>query len=155
MTGTIPEMSSSIPDSVEAARAGTHPALVCRVPSGWVLLSDMQFLSGYCILLADPPVTSLNDLSPDKKAEFLGDMVTVGDALMEVTGAFRINYAVAGNVDPYLHAHIVPRYMSEPENLRKGLPWSYPKADIDSIRFDWERDEPLMKRLSQAIQNRL
>jgi hypothetical protein len=54
-------------------------------------------------------------------------MAAMGDALLEVTDAFRINTAVMGNSDPVLHAHIVPRYMSKPEHIRKHLPWSYPQ----------------------------
>jgi diadenosine tetraphosphate (Ap4A) HIT family hydrolase len=148
-------MLITIQDRVEAARAGTNPTMICRVPSGWVVLCDTQFLSGYCIMLADPVVASLNDLSRLKRAEFLCDMVTVGDALLEVTGAYRINYAIAGNTDPYLHAHIVPRYMSEPEELRKGLPWSHPHSERDSLLFDYERDKPLMDQHKQAILSRL
>lgn len=129
--------------------------MICCVPSGWVVLCDTQFLSGYCILLADPVVASLNDLSRLKRTEFLSDMVTVGDALLEVTNAYRINYAIAGNADPYLHAHIVPRYMSEPEELRKGLPWSHPHSERDSLLFDYEHDKPLMDRIKQAIESRL
>ena len=147
-------MSITILERVETAKAGTNPTVICRVPSGWVVLCDMQFLSGYCILLADPVVASLNDLSRLKRTEFLCDMGTVGDALLEVTGAYRINYAIAGNTDPYLHAHIVPRYMSEPEELRKGLPWSHPHSERDSLLFDYERDKPLMDRLRQAIISR-
>ncbi len=142
-------------ERVETARTNTNPTVICRMPSGWVVLCDMQFLSGYCILLPDPVVTSLNDLDRAKRAEYLCDMATVGDALLEVTGAYRINYAIAGNSDPYLHAHIVPRYMSEPENLRQGLPWSHPKEEIDSLRFDAGRDKPLMQKLRTAIEKRL
>jgi diadenosine tetraphosphate (Ap4A) HIT family hydrolase len=148
-------MLITIPERVETARAGTNPTVICRVISGWVVLCDMQFLSGYCILLPDPVVSSLNDLSREKRAEFLCDMATVGDALLEITGAYRINYVIAGNTDPYLHAHIVPRYMSEPEALRKGLPWSHPHSERDSILFDYESDKPLMHRLSQAIKSYL
>jgi diadenosine tetraphosphate (Ap4A) HIT family hydrolase len=125
------------------------------MPSGWVVLCDMQFLSGYCILLADPVVSSLNDLNRTQRADFLCDMAIVGDALLEVTGAYRINYAIAGNTDPYLHAHIVPRYLTEPEELRKGLPWSHPKKVMDSLLFDYERDKQLMQLLRQAIEKRL
>jgi diadenosine tetraphosphate (Ap4A) HIT family hydrolase len=146
-------MTLTIPQRISAAREGTNPTVICRVPSGWVVLCDMQFLSGYCILLADPPVASLNDLSHAQRKQFLLDMTNVGDALMGVTGAYRINYAVAGNTDPYLHAHIVPRYMTEPEELRKGLPWSHPKEEIESIRFDYERDKALMDRVRHAIGN--
>ena len=145
----------TIPQRVESARTGTNPSVICRVPSGWVVLCDLQFLSGYCILLPDPVVPSLNDLNRKGRSEFLCDMATVGDALMEVTGAYRINYAIAGNTDPYLHAHIVPRYLTEPDELRKGLPWSHPQAEIDALLFDYNRDKPLMERLCQVIENQL
>jgi len=148
-------MSITIPERIETARAGTNPTVICHMPSGWVVLCDMQFLSGYCILLADPLVASLNDLNRTKRAEFMCDMGTVGDALLEVTGAYRINYAIAGNTDPYLHAHIVPRYMSEPEELRKGLPWSHPHSEREALLFDYDRDKPLMDRLRQTIVSRL
>jgi diadenosine tetraphosphate (Ap4A) HIT family hydrolase len=82
-------------------------------------------------------------------------MALVGDALMEVTGAYRINYGIAGNSDPYLHAHIVPRYMTEPESMRKGLPWSYPKSMIDKTMFNFEREHGLIQQLKQSIQKRL
>ena len=148
-------MPVSIPERVETAREGTNPTVICRVPSGWVVLCDMQFLPGYCILLPDPVVFSLNDLSRDKRSEYLCDMATVGDALLEVTGAYRINYAIAGNTDPYLHAHIVPRYLTEPDVLRKGLPWSHPQNEIDSLKFNYDHDRPLIEKLSQAIEKRL
>src|SRR4030042_4031387 len=125
-------MSPSIPERVESIRAGTNPTLICRVPSGWVVLCDTQFLSGYCILLPDPVVSSLNNLDQEKRAEYLCDMAMVGDALIEVTGAYRINYAIAGNSDPYLHAHIVPRYADEPDEYRKNHPWSYPKETMEA-----------------------
>jgi diadenosine tetraphosphate (Ap4A) HIT family hydrolase len=145
----------TIPERIEAARAGTNPTVICRVPSGWVVLCDMQFLRGYCILLADPVVTSLNDLNQEQRAQYLCDMALVGDALMEVTGAYRINYGIMGNSDPYLHAHIVPRFASEPEEYLHGLPWSYPKCVLDENKFDYERDEELIQQLARAIQSRL
>ncbi|MBN2147139.1 MAG: hypothetical protein JW726_07105 [Anaerolineales bacterium] len=148
-------MSITIPERVESARAGTNPTVVCRVPSGWVVLCDMQFLRGYCILLADPVIPSLNNLSRSQRAEFLCDMAAVGDALMDVTGAYRINYAIAGNTDPYLHAHIVPRYADEPDEYRRGLPWSYPKQRLETELFDYERDKGLIEQLAAAIRHRL
>ena len=37
-----------------------------------------------------------------------------------MTGAYRINYAVMGNLYPVLYARIVPRYLSESEELRRA-----------------------------------
>jgi diadenosine tetraphosphate (Ap4A) HIT family hydrolase len=125
------------------------------MPSGWAVLCDSQFLRGYTILLADPVVPSLNALNQAGRAQYLLDMSVIGDALLEVTGAYRINYEILGNTDPALHAHIIPRYMTEPETWRKGPPLSYPKEVYTSIRFDYERDKELIGQLAQAIQTRL
>ena len=49
----------------------------------------------------------------------------LGDALLKVTGATRSNYAIFGNQEPALHAHVIPRYADEPEALRTAQPWAY------------------------------
>jgi len=46
------------------------------------------------------------------------------DALLEVTGAYRINYGIMGNSAPFLLTDIVLRYLTEPEKFREGLPCS-------------------------------
>ena len=147
-------MSPHVHEQVEAARLGNEPALICRVPSGWVVLCTLQFLPGYCILLPDPVVPSLNDLEPTRRAGYLCDMALVGDALLEATGAYRINYAIMGNSDPALHAHIVPRYLWEPEDLRKGPPWAHDQDGPAARRFDPARDQALMEQIARSIQKR-
>jgi diadenosine tetraphosphate (Ap4A) HIT family hydrolase len=146
---------TTVQQGIESARSGTHPGLICRVSSGWAVLCDMQYLRGWTILLPDSPVKSLNDLEPQKRAGYLCDMALVGDALLEVTGAYRINYAIFGNSDPALHAHIVPRFMSEPEQQRMGPPWSYPKEIMDAQKLNPERDRDLMRQIAAAIRKRL
>jgi diadenosine tetraphosphate (Ap4A) HIT family hydrolase len=146
---------TTVQQGIETARAGTNPGLICRLPSGWAVLCDMQYLRGYTILLPDPCVASLNDLEPQKRAAYLCDMALVGDALLEASGAFRINYAICGNSDPALHAHIVPRYQSEPKQYRKNHPWSYPQETMNAIRLDPERDRELIRKIAGAIQKRL
>ena len=115
----------------------------------------MQFLSGYCILQSDPVVESLNALDVSKRVDFLNDMGMVGDAIMEATGACRINYFIAGNSDPVLHAHIVPRFLSEPDEFRQNHPWSYPEQNSESTRFNPKRDRQLIENIKSAIQKRL
>jgi diadenosine tetraphosphate (Ap4A) HIT family hydrolase len=145
----------SIQERVKAAREGKNPTVVCRVPSGWVVMADTQYLRGYCILLADPVAKDLNALEGEKRARFLEDMAITGDALLEVTDAYRINYEILGNTEPVLHAHIIPRYMSEPEELRKIPVWSYDKVRENPKKFDAERDKKLMRDIAEAIQKRL
>ena len=139
-------MSALIHQRVVAAQAGTNPTVICRMPSAWAVMCDVQFLRGYTVLLSDPVVPDLNTLDREHRAQYLLDKVTIGDALLEVTGAFRINYEILGNLDPALHAHIIPRYVREPEDLRQGPAFFYDKDFRNSIKFDYERDKELMRR---------
>lgn len=148
-------MSTSIHRRVEAARAGTNPNVVCRVPAGWVVMGDSQLLAGYCLLLPDPVVTDLNALAGEARLTFLADMATLGDAILEVTGAVRINYEILGNLDPALHAHAFPRYATEPESHRTLPPLFYDQGARDAVPFDPELHRPLMERIAEAVRRRL
>ncbi len=148
-------MSTLVHQRVEMARAGKNPTVICRVPSGWMVLGDTQFLRGYSLLLPDPVIPDLNVLDAERRIEFLRDMVILGDALLEVTNAYRINYTIMGNLDPALHAHVCPRYMTEPEEFRTRAAWNYPASQLDAVKFDYERDKELMKQITDAVQRRL
>lgn len=110
---------------VAACRAGTDPTAIARLGSGWVVLGDPQVLPGYCLLLRDPVVPHLNALPSAAQHAFLADVARLGDALLALTGAVRINYAIFGNVEPALHAHVIPRFADEPPALRTAQPWAY------------------------------
>jgi len=148
-------MPTLIHQRVAEARAGKNPSVICQMPSGWAILSDMQYLRGYSILLPDPVVPGLNDLNHDLRARYLLDMALLGDALLEVTGSYRINYAIFCNTEPALHAHVIPRYLSEPEEMRKGHPFCYDQAYRNSIKFDYNRDIKLMELIATAIKKHL
>jgi diadenosine tetraphosphate (Ap4A) HIT family hydrolase len=138
---------------VERCRAADHPAAVARVRSGWVVMGERQVLTGYCLLLPDPVVPHLNALSLELRSQFLSDMALVGDALLAVTGALRINYAIFGNVEPALHAHIFPRQAAEPEATRTAQPWAldWNGAPIYSDRLHGD----LKRRIAADVQRRL
>lgn len=111
-----------------------------------------QFLPGYCVLAADPLADGLNALTGEARARFLADMGRVGDALLKVTGAARINYAILGNGDPALHAHLQPRYTDEKEPYRSGPVDRYPRARLGAVPFSLERDKPLMRALRGELE---
>jgi diadenosine tetraphosphate (Ap4A) HIT family hydrolase len=134
---------------VEACRNGADPTLIVRLPSGWAVMGDPQVLAGYCLLLPDPVVPHLNALSSDGQLRFLADMARLGQAVLEFTGALRINYALFGNVEPALHAHVVPRYADEPPTLRAAHPWTYDWAAAP--RFDAARDGALLQTLRERL----
>lgn len=110
---------------VERCRAGEYPASVARLRSGWVVMGERQVLAGYCLLLPDPVVDHLNALAGGGRTQFLADMALIGDALIASTAAVRINYAIFGNVEPALHAHVFPRRAGEPVATRTAQPWAF------------------------------
>ena len=120
---------TAIHEMVELCRAGENPRRIVRMPSGWVVLGERQVVPGYCLLLPDPVVPHLNALAANARVQFLADMALIGDALLAVTGAVRINYAIFGNVEPALHAHVFPRSADEPPDERTAQPWA----------LDWDR----------------
>lgn len=139
-----------IHERVEACRAGRYPKAICRVSSGWVVLGDVQFLKGYSLILPDPVVSHLNALSPPARTELMEDVTRLGDALLEITGAVRINYEILGNLEPALHVHVFPRFDDEPEHFRTKPVWFYDWEAAPA--FDLDRDKPLMDAIRTYLE---
>lgn len=121
-TGATP---GAIARRIERARSGNDPELLARMPTGWAVLARYQptAVRGACMLLPDAVVASPNDLKPAERASFFQDLVLLGDAILEATGAERINYLVLCNQVPELHGHCVPRFASEDPVLRLKGPF--------------------------------
>jgi len=109
------------------------------------VIGDVQFLKGYSLILPDPVVADLNKLGPSERETLFHEMAILGDALLEITGAVRINYEILGNLEPALHVHVFPRFETEPETLRTRPVWFY---DWDvAPAFDPGRDTALMQSI--------
>jgi diadenosine tetraphosphate (Ap4A) HIT family hydrolase len=122
-------MPTLIHQRVKECQQGTYLKLICRVSSGWVVMGDVQFLKGYCLLLPDPVVANLNELNEQGRKAFLWEMI--------------------GNVEPALHAHIFPRYENEPDNLKLKPVWFY---DWEAARaFDKSKDNELMQSIAAGL----
>lgn len=100
--------------------------VLARMQSGYAVIGDTQFLPGYCVLLAYPKVNALEDLSIVERNQFLAGMAVLGQAVADVCKPWRMNYAIYGNSDEFLHAHVFPRYSWEPEDRRQRPVWQYP-----------------------------
>lgn len=124
---------TAIDQQVEAARRGELARVIKKMKSGWAVLGDPQITRGYCLLLPDPVVPHLNALIGDEREQFLRDMTLLGDVLLAVTGAERINYEILGNVEPALHAHVIPRHASEAPDLRKKPVWLHDWSGAPAI----------------------
>jgi hypothetical protein len=83
------------------------------------------------------------------RGEFLEDMVGLGDALLEVTGAARINYEILGNVEQALHAHLFPRSEAEPEATRRAPVWLHDWSKAP--RFERASHEAFIERVASVL----
>lgn len=144
-------MPTKIHQMVSQCRSGTNPRTICRVNSGWVVLGEVQFLRGYSLVLPDPVVGHLNDLSIPARRSLLHEVSLVGDALLEITDAIRINYEILGNLEPALHVHIFPRYRDEPENLKTSPVWFYDWKAAPG--FEAKRDALLMAEIASFLRS--
>ncbi len=138
-------LPTAIHRRVADARAGRDSSVLGRCASGWAVFGHQQIVPGYLLLLPDPVVPDLNALTPERRGQFLLDMSRLGDALVRATSPVRVNYAIFGNVEPALHAHVIPRYRTEPEAMQTQHPWAY---DWNAApRFDAVAAAPLIKAL--------
>ena len=144
-------LPTAIHRRVNDARAGRDSTVLGRCASGWAVFGQQQFVPGYLLLLPDPVVPDLNALTPESRSQFLLDMSRLGDALMRATSPVRINYAIFGNVEPALHAHVIPRYRTEPVTMQTAHPWTY---DWNAAPvFDAIASAPLVKALRTELAN--
>ena len=74
---------------------------------------------------------------------------SINDLTADARGRFLVNYEILGNSDPVLHAHVTPRYASEPEERRKSPAWFYdfPAA----THFDPDKHGALQARIARAL----
>ena len=145
-------MPTLIHERVRQCQVGKYPKAICRLSSGWVVLGDVQFLPGYSLLLPDPVVPHLNEMDVEARKNFLYEMSVVGDVILEITGAVRINYEMLGNIEPALHAHIFPRFEDEPDEFKLKPVWFYDWKNAPE--FDSSRDIEIMQAIAQGLERR-
>ncbi|MEW2399238.1 diadenosine tetraphosphate hydrolase [Streptomyces sp. NPDC046862] len=128
-------------DRIGSALRGGNPTVLRRLDAGFAVIGDVQFLPGYSVLLVDDPVVRrLSELPRSRRLAFLSDMDRLGEAVERACGrldpAFRrVNLEILGNTDPFLHAHVWPRYDWEPADRVGGPVWLYPRERWDDERY--------------------
>jgi diadenosine tetraphosphate (Ap4A) HIT family hydrolase len=129
-------------DRVGSALRGENPAVLRRLPGGFAVMGDVQFLPGYSVLITDTPgADRLTDLPRAERLAFLDSLDLLGEAVQTVCARRdpqfrRINLEIQGNDDAFLHAHVWPRYEWEgadhvwrPVALHPVERWRAPEPD--------------------------
>ncbi|MFE2813457.1 HIT family protein [Streptomyces nigra] len=120
-------------DRIGSALRGANPTVLRRLEAGFAVIGDVQFLPGYCVLLSDDPTAQrLSDLPRERRSAFLSDMDRLGEAVERACGRLdpgfrRVDLEILGNTDPFLHAHVWPRYGWEPDGLVRMPVWLHPR----------------------------
>lgn len=140
-------------DRIGAALRGANPTVLRRLSTGFAAIGDVQFLPGYSVLLVDRlGVDRLSDLSRPDRLGFLGDLDVLAEAIENVCrardpGFRRVNLEIQGNQDPFLHAHVWPRYdwepaehVSRPVGRYPSARWSDPRTALGTGHDPWRRD---------------
>jgi diadenosine tetraphosphate (Ap4A) HIT family hydrolase len=128
-------------DRIGSSLRGENPTVLRRLEAGFAVIGDVQFLPGYSVLLVDDPaVQRLSELSRINRMAFLSDMDRLGEAVeracKRLDPAFRrVNLEILGNTDPYLHAHVWPRFDWEPAELVGRPAWLYPREHWSDERY--------------------
>jgi diadenosine tetraphosphate (Ap4A) HIT family hydrolase len=136
-----------IHDKVDELSQGKNPYFIARLETCWVAVSDRPLIDGHCVIFADPVVFSVNDLDESTRMRYARDMCRVGDALLKVTGAYRINYETMSNVAQALHSHIYPRQLSEPDLQRRDRP----SAAYKEKAFDFKSGQALIDHMKSEL----
>lgn len=77
-------------------------------------LCTNQYIKGYCVLICIKHVREPYELPQDEQDMFFDDMMRAGMALEYVYKSDKMNFQILGNAVPHLHAHIEPRYLTDP-----------------------------------------
>ena len=108
--------------------------MIARLPASYAVIGDVQWLPGYCVLLTDdPPRRGSPTSTDDARAAYLDSMARLAAAVENVCSARdpafrRVNVEILGNTDPFLHAHVWPRFDWEPPELVGKPVWLYPST---------------------------
>jgi diadenosine tetraphosphate (Ap4A) HIT family hydrolase len=120
-------------DRVSSALRGENPTVLHRLSAGFAVIGDVQWLPGYCLLLSDDPSAErLSALPKSKRHQFLDNLDCLAQAVERACTQHdpsfrRVNLEILGNADPFLHAHVWPRYDWEPGERVQYPVWLYPR----------------------------
>lgn len=119
----------------KAASLVDEPCSTCEFAL-WVPVLDLGCTSlgiyddsrfpGRCILALNEHFESLEEVPDGLASVFMRDAKLCMTALRRATDASRVNFAILGNRDPHVHAHLIPRHLADPRP--NDPPWTDPRA---------------------------
>lgn len=125
LNGTMTQIRCGAPQCVSAAGAGTNSAWACSTCgfSLWIpvaalsvsrvgLYDDARF-PGRLIVSLNEHFEHYDEAEPQVLSAFMSDLQYASRVLRKTFNVDRVNIAVLGNKDPHVHAHVIPRRVTD------------------------------------------
>ena len=133
---------------IELIKVEQNPYFVKELETGYVVIGDHQYFSGYSLFLAKEHVTELHHLEKETRIRFLEEMSLVQEAVA--------NIELLGNGDAHLHWHLFPRRRGDMNGhglKGRGPVWWVPFEEMTAETCQANPDEikQLVKRLSSEV----
>ena len=98
-------------ERISRIQEGENPYFVAELKTGYVVVGDYQYFSGYTLFLCKEHKTELHFLSESFKIDFLSEMSKVAEAVYNAFKPDKLNYELLGNGrgGAHMHWHIFPR----------------------------------------------
>jgi len=105
-------------ERINQIKRGENPYFIAELETGYLVLEDFQYYTGYVIFLCKECKSELHQLERNFKLKFLEEMSQVAEAVCLARKAKKMNIELLGNKHPHLHWHIIPRRSQEGEILK-------------------------------------
>jgi len=80
-----------------------------------ILLNYNQYYLGTCLIILNRHLEDFTEINEEERIELFDVMKKLREVIIDLFGANKFNYYVAGNIVPHLHMHLIPRYNHEVE----------------------------------------
>jgi diadenosine tetraphosphate (Ap4A) HIT family hydrolase len=93
---------------------GRPLGVLVEMRASWATGQPDAALPGYVCIVSKSHAVEPFELPDQERAAFFDDAMRAGQAVVSVTGAVKMNYAIYGNTIPHVHMHLFPRYPDDP-----------------------------------------
>ncbi len=91
-------------------------------------LFEDQFFPGWTVLIFKDHRTELFQLTQKERGALMEEVSWAGEALTKIFDVRKINSELLGNQVPHIHWHVIPRLISDPDQLNPV--WSVPHKPV-------------------------
>lgn len=119
---------------------------LCDLPASTVYLFKDQKYYGRCVVAFRLyHAQELFELKSQDLSDYMKDVARTAKAVMTVSGADKLNYAIYGDKMPHVHVHIVPKH----EN---GEDWGQPfQMSGEKVYLSEDKQKQLRENLLKAL----